>query len=102
MLSDRLKLLRHERKYSQQTVADKIGISRSTYAGYENSTPPDVNTLMKISRLYDVSTDYLLFGLKEELHLPCDFKKIVSQLEPDKSVLFWLHLIEYAKYLSIK
>lgn len=101
-IGNRLKELRKLHKYSQQEVSDKISISRSTYAGYENSTPPDVMVLMKISKLYDVTTDYLLFGIKEELYMPCDFKTIVSELDPDKSVLFWLHLIEYARYLSIK
>lgn len=102
MIGKRLKSLRLDRKYSQQELADKIDISRNTYAGYENSTPPDVTVIIKLAKLYDVTTDFLLFGIQNELYLPCDFRKILSELEPDKSEMFWLHLLEYAKYLSNK
>lgn len=57
----RLKLLREERGITQQEAADAIGLERSLYARYEYGTriPPIVN-LIKLSKFYGVTTDYLL------------------------------------------
>ena len=61
MIGDKLKKLRQGKKLTQTEFADKIGISRGTYAHYEiNKRQPDYQTLIKIARFYDVSTDYLL------------------------------------------
>lgn len=58
---DRLKQLRNEKKLSQQELADKLEINRSTYARYETSaTQPDYETLQKLADFFDVSIDYLL------------------------------------------
>ena len=58
---DRLKQLREEKKLSQQQLADKLKLNRSTYARYElNKTQPDYDTLEKLANFFGVSTDYLL------------------------------------------
>jgi transcriptional regulator with XRE-family HTH domain len=52
---------RNEKGYSQQTAADSIGVTKSTIGLYENGDNiPDIKTLYKISKLYDVSVGYLL------------------------------------------
>lgn len=46
---------------TQQNIADELNINRRTYAAYENgvnSMTPE--TLIKISKFYNVSVDYLL------------------------------------------
>jgi transcriptional regulator with XRE-family HTH domain len=61
--SKRFKYLRESRKLTQDQVADTLGISRSTVAGYESeekSRVPRKDTLNKIADLFGVSTDYLL------------------------------------------
>ncbi|MED0665755.1 helix-turn-helix domain-containing protein [Bacillus badius] len=61
MLGDRLKELRQQRKLTQEEFAQKMGISRGTYAHYEiNKRQPDYGTLQKIADFYNVTTDYLL------------------------------------------
>lgn len=35
--NEKLKLLRNKKSYTQQQVADYLGISRSTYGGYEGA-----------------------------------------------------------------
>lgn len=58
---DRLKKLRKEKKLSQQELADKLGINRSTYARYETSTTePDYETLRKLADFFGVTVDYIL------------------------------------------
>ena len=65
-----LKDLRKEYGYSQKQVAEKLNISQQTYSDYENGkTEPATDTLIKISKLYNVSLDYLL-GVVDELGSP--------------------------------
>lgn len=60
-LSARLKQLRAEKKLTQAQTAVRIGVTRSTYATYENGTRyPSYDILINLSYLFGVSTDYLL------------------------------------------
>ena len=61
ILKERLKELRVERGLKQKDVADALEISVSCYGGYEQGyREPDFKTLIKISKFFKVSTDYLL------------------------------------------
>jgi transcriptional regulator with XRE-family HTH domain len=101
-IGERLKKLRKRNNYSQQYVADTIGISRSTYTGYEREyNPPDVLTLVKLAKLYNCSTDSILLGFNHDLYLPVEFKRIIFELKPEDSEEFWDHLLDYAKFLAI-
>lgn len=65
-----LRDLRKEYGYSQKQVAEKLNISQQTYSDYENGkTEPATDTLIRISKLYNVSLDYLL-GVVDELGSP--------------------------------
>ena len=57
----RLYYLRTVTKRSQKQVADYCELERSTYSCYElGRSHPSLATLVRLSRLYEVSTDYLL------------------------------------------
>lgn len=61
MLAKRLKELRDERHFTQQSVADSLGVDRTTYTIYEKGTSnPTINSLRLLSKLYNVSVDYLI------------------------------------------
>ncbi|WLR52430.1 helix-turn-helix transcriptional regulator [Bacillus tianshenii] len=61
MLAQRLVNLRNKHKYTQQKMAEYLGVTRPAYTAYERgSRKPDYDTLQKIADLYDVSVDYLL------------------------------------------
>lgn len=61
----RLKELRLENNYTQTNVALKIGIRQQSYARYESgSGEPNLETLVAIAKLFNVSVDYLL-GITE-------------------------------------
>ncbi len=67
MFSERLRMLRKASNMTQKQVAQNLSIDRSTYAYYEiDKTKPDYETLMRISRIFNVSVDYLL-GREREL-----------------------------------
>ena len=61
MLKDNLLLLRNLNGYSQEAVAEKIGISRQAYARWESGTSvPDVEKCARLAEIYDVSIDSLI------------------------------------------
>ena len=65
IFAKRLKELRLENGYTQQKVAEIIGIKQQSYARYEADTgEPSLQTVVKIARLYGVASDYLL-GLSD-------------------------------------
>lgn len=62
----RLKRIRENKKikdpkWTQEFVADAIGVARSTYTAYENGTKqPPLETVNKIADLFETNVDYLL------------------------------------------
>ena len=52
--------LRKNSNYSQEAVADKIGIKRETYAQYERQTNPPIEIIRKLCMLYGISSDIIL------------------------------------------
>lgn len=58
---ENLKSARSALGYSQQKLASLMGVSRSTVAMWETgASQPDNDSIIRLSRLLDVSTDYLL------------------------------------------
>lgn len=59
-LSENLKLLREKNKLAMQFVSDHLKITRAVYAKYETgNAEPNLNLLIKIADLYNVSLDEL-------------------------------------------
>lgn len=58
---EHLRRIRNARGYTQEVLAEKLGITRSVYAGYELGTyAPDLVMLVKMADALEVSTDILL------------------------------------------
>ena len=58
---NRLKTLRIKRKLTQQQLADLLGLTKSVISAYENGLRyPAYDVLIKIARIFKVSTDFLL------------------------------------------
>lgn len=62
MFSKRLKELREKQNLSQEELADRLGIPRSTITHYENNSNrfPRRGRLDEIANFFGVTTDYLL------------------------------------------
>lgn len=61
MFNKRLRALRMKNKYTQQNMADMLGITLNTYQKYEQGTrTPSFDCLVKIADIFKVLTDYLL------------------------------------------
>lgn len=61
MLSENIIMLRSVNRYSQEEVAEKVGISRQAYAKWEKGeTVPDVERCQKLAELYGTTIDSIL------------------------------------------
>ena len=61
MLKENIAMLRNVNGYSQEEVAEKIGISRQAYAKWEKGeSVPDVERCQKLAELYGVTIDSLV------------------------------------------
>ena len=61
MLKDNLIMLRNIHGYSQEDIAEKVGISRQAYAKWENgATVPDIEKCMRLAEVYGVTIDSLV------------------------------------------
>jgi transcriptional regulator with XRE-family HTH domain len=56
----RIKQLREQYGYSQEGIAGIVGMSQTTYSGWEKTFPEQLTRLAALAKHYDVSTDYLL------------------------------------------
>ncbi|MDE7206380.1 MAG: helix-turn-helix domain-containing protein [Lachnospiraceae bacterium] len=66
-LSERLQQLRKKENYSQEQLAELLGISRQAVSKWESGQGyPDISNIMKLAEIYNVSTDYILLEKKEE------------------------------------
>lgn len=60
-LGQNLKILRKLKKQSQEDISKKLGLTRSTYSGYENGVAePGIETLINISNYFHIPLDDLI------------------------------------------
>ncbi len=86
-MGDKLRSLRTEKKLTQKQVADRIGLAISAVSSYESGYRyPSYETLIKLARIFHVSTDYLL-GITDKRNVD------VTGLD-DESVQVVSHLVE--------
>lgn len=60
-ISNRLKELRIKKNLSQNKLSKLLGITRTTYANYEQgSREPSIKMIIKFCNFFNVSADYLI------------------------------------------
>ena len=61
MLNERIRELRLAAGFSQVELAEKLGVSKQSVSNWENDNiQPSIEMLVKISRIFNVSTDFIL------------------------------------------
>lgn len=69
-LGKKLQLLRRRNGLSQEQLADRLNVSRQAISKWElDAALPDTANVIALSRLFDVSADYLL---KEDMEAPVE------------------------------
>lgn len=62
-MADRIQSLRKAKGFSQEELADKIGVSRQAVSKWESEqSTPDIEKIIVMSDLFEVTTDYILKG----------------------------------------
>lgn len=70
ILADKIILLRKKMGWSQEQLAEQLDISRQSVSKWESGASiPDLDKIIKISKLFGVSTDYLLKDELEEAEI---------------------------------
>lgn len=73
--------LRNVNDLKQKNIADTLGIERSTYTSWEKGrSSPKPNEIVKLARIYNVTTDFLLTGKST------DAIQVASSSEYDRGV----------------
>lgn len=81
-MGGKLKALRTENGLTQTQVAQRLGVAVSAVSSYESGVRyPSYSVLIKLSRMYHVTTDYLL-GVKTK-----EMVDISDLSEDDKAVV---------------
>ena len=75
----RLRMLRKEKKMSQQQVADVLGITRTAYNKYESGVITPSRKLRELMDLFGVSADYLLGRAADGAPAPPEASQVDGQ-----------------------
>lgn len=76
-LFERLRELRKKAGYSQETLAEMLSVSRQAVSKWEGGQgKPDVDNVIKLAEIYQVSTDYILLGTESTPAIPAPKKEL--------------------------
>ena len=77
----RIRSLRKAHHDSQEKLAQTLNVSRELISKIESGRQfPSALILARLSELYGVSTDYILFGINREKNLPQLLDRVIETL----------------------
>lgn len=93
-ISDKIQELRKENGLSQEQLAEKMGVSRQAVSKWESGIcVPDIENIIALSELFEVSTDYLIKG-EENLNTTVETVQIMDiRHNPTSKKTAWLMAI---------
>ena len=95
ILAEKIALLRRQNGWSQEELADQLNVSRQAVSKWEGGTSiPDLDKILKLSALFEVSTDYLL---KDELEQPA---VAATQKPPAPSEIAWAQAVLFLLFVT--
>ena len=87
ILSEKIMELRKKKGWSQEELAEKLDISRQSVSKWESGgSIPDIDRILALSRLFEVSTDYLLKDELQQEPVPAEDRFEESPAENVRSV----------------
>ena len=91
ILADKITALRKKAGWSQEELAEQLGVTRQSVSKWEGAqSVPDMDKVVQMSRLFGVTTDFLL---KDELSEEEDYtreNKAKSPVIGADSGIYWL------------
>lgn len=103
VIGEQIKKLRTKENKSQDWLAEQLFFSRQAISKWESGDSfPDIETCEKLSKIFNVSLDYLLLGREsdspmidmEEFYYDPNKKKYIKK-NKDKITNVWEFLAEY-------
>lgn len=102
ILAEKIIALRKKNGWSQEDLAEKLQVSRQSISKWESqNSVPDLNRIIEMSKIFGVTTDYLLKDeLEEEEHTQvADYDvRVVSLREAN---IFMDAMIDYGKQIGL-
>ena len=93
ILADKIVSLRKKAGWSQEELAEQLGVTRQSVSKWEGAQSiPDMDKVVQMSRLFGVTTDYLL---KDELE-----EQTAAPVEEESSPLRRVTMAQAAEYLT--
>lgn len=84
-LASSLRALRREHQYTQQQLADLIGVKRLTYTNYElGKNRPNIFVLVRIAEVYGITVDAILHNTEVNRFF-CNPTKSTNSPNPDRT-----------------
>lgn len=81
-LSEKIMLLRKKQGWSQEELANRLNISRQSISKWESGqSQPDIDKIILLSQLFQVTTDYLLLDQENEEHRQIGIYLSLSQVQ---------------------
>lgn len=98
-LPENLKKIRRQNKYSQEKLAELLGVSRQAVSKWETgATTPDTSNLIKLSKIYGVAIENLIGEQPEQksmLNIEDPIKKGLSKLACIAYIASFASIIDY-------
>lgn len=96
ILADKIVSLRKKAGWSQEDLAEKLGVTRQSVSKWEGAqSVPDMDKVVQMSRLFGVSTDFLLKDELEE-EAPC------AAAQDDDTPLRRVTMKQASAYLALR
>lgn len=100
-IGKRIKLIRKERKYTQEYLAEKLNVSTQHISNIERGLNGiSIPSLMEICKILNIDSDYILFGASNDSNNPIN--KLIRQMTPEQSIYAEEILAIFAKSCGIK
>lgn len=88
-LGERISKLRKEKGWTQNDLANRLYVADKTISSWEsNRTEPSLETIIKLSELFDCSASYLIYGDTEKNNIETEIKIKITKDEYNKIDLF--------------
>lgn len=99
ILADKIINERKKNGWSQEELADKLGVSRQSVSKWEGAQSiPDIQKIIQMAGIFEVSTDYLL---KDEIECT-DLEPVVSTYEDSETEVVRVSMEDANEYIELE
>ncbi|HFI0794087.1 TPA: helix-turn-helix domain-containing protein [Streptococcus suis] len=101
-LAQQIRALRTAKNLSQDGLAEKLYISRQAVSKWENGeATPDIDKLVQLAEIFDVSLDYLILGKEPENNIKATGAYQTAEKKNGYLAIYCWLLVDSALYFGI-